>query len=347
MRIQRAKPDDALEERRGAPHPRDGGDATLPEEAPKPQPERGEPKLSDPGVTDLSKRDYVAIVKRAVKEAGDDHITNIAAALAYYAFLAIPSVLLIAVGLFSLFAGPDAVNTLVDKLGEVMPAQATSLIDSSLTRMTQKSATGAALVGVGGLLALWAVGGAMQNVMWALNTAYDRDETRGFVRRRLTAWAMAFFAFLAFALLFGLLVLGPHLSTWVGNATGTESVVKTVWWAAEWPLLLVALLLIFAAVLYLGPNVEHPRWRFLSFGAIVAVLVWLGASGLFAFYVSEFGSYNKTWGTLSAVVILLTWLWLSAVTLLFGAEIDAEAERSRELRRGEPAEVDLQAPAKA
>jgi membrane protein len=123
--------------------------------------------------------------------------------------------------------------------------------------------------------------------------------------------------------------------------------VKTVWWAAEWPLLLVALLLIFAAVLYLGPNVEHPRWRFLSFGAIVAVLVWLGASGLFAFYVSEFGSYNKTWGTLSAVVILLTWLWLSAVTLLFGAEIDAEAERSRELRRGEPAEVDLQAPAKA
>jgi membrane protein len=326
---------------------RDAAEQTLPDEAPQPQPERAEPKLHDPGVTDLSKRDYTAIIKRAVAEAGDDHITNIAAALAYYAFLAIPSILLVAVGLFSLFAGPDAVNTIVDKLGSVMPSQATSLIDSSLTRMTQRNATGATLVGVGGLLALWAVGGAMQNVMWALNAAYDREETRGFVRRRLTGWAMAFFAFLAFALLFGLLVLGPQLSNWVGNATGTESLVKTVWWAAEWPLLLVALLLIFAVILYLGPNVEHPRWRFLTFGAVVAVVVWLAASGAFAFYVSKFGSYNKAWGALSAVVILLTWLWLSAVALLFGAEVDAEAERSRELRRAEPAEVELQAPAKA
>jgi membrane protein len=187
----------------------------------------------------------------------------------------------------------------------------------------------------------------MQNVIWALNVAYDREETRGFVRRRLTAWGMAFFALLAFALVFGLLVLGPHLSGWIGRATGAERAVETAWWAAQWPLLLVGLLLAFGAMLYLGPNVEHPRLRFLTFGAIVALVVWLAASGAFAFYVSKFGSYNKTWGALSAVVILLTWLWLSALALLFGAEIDAEAERSRELRRGEPAEADLQAPAKA
>jgi membrane protein len=105
-------------------------------------------------------------------------------------------------------------------------------------------------------------------------------------------------------------------------------------------------LLAFSTILYLGPNVEHPRWRFLTPGTALAVLVWLLASGGFAVWVSQFGSYNKTWGSLAAVVIMLTWLWLSALALLFGAEVNAEAERSRELRRGEPAELELQAPAK-
>ena len=142
-------------------------------------------------------------------------------------------------------------------------------------------------------------------------------------------------------------MLGPHLSNWIGKAIGAKTVVEIVWWAAEWPLLVVGLLVSFAGILYLGPNVKHPRWRFLSFGSVFAMVIWLIASGAFAFYVSRFGSYNKAWGALSAVVVMLTWLWLSGVALLLGAEINAEAERSRELRRGEPAEVELQAPAKA
>jgi membrane protein len=316
-------------------------------EAPEPQPEHEEPRQTDPTPTNLSKRDYIAILKRAAKEASNDHITNIAAALAYYAFLAIPSALLVALGLFSLLASPDTVATLVDKLGTIMPGEATSLIRDSLTQMTEKEATGATLIGIGGLLAVWSLGGAMQNVMWALNTAYDREETRGFVRRRLAAWGMVLFALLGFVLAFGLLVLGPPLSSWLGSELGAETLTKAVWWVAQWPLLIAGLLVAFAGIFYLGPNVEHPRWRFLSFGAVVAVLVWLAASGAFALYVSSFGSYNKAWGSLAAVVILLTWFWLSSLALLFGAEINAEAERSRELRRGEPAEVDLQAPRKA
>ena len=122
---------------------------------------------------------------------------------------------------------------------------------------------------------------------------------------------------------------------------------KAIWWVAQWPVLVGGLLLSFAGILYLGPNIEHPRWKFLSFGAVFAVVLWLLASGAFALYVSMFGSYNKAWGSLSAVVILMTWFWLSGVALLLGAEINAEAERSRELRRGEPAEVELTAPAKA
>jgi membrane protein len=319
----------------------------VPDEAPQPQPEHREPTLADPGPTDLSKRDYLAILKRAFKRANEDHITNLAAALAYYAFLAIPSALLIAIGLFGIFASPQDVSTVVDKLGTIMPAQATSLIHDSLTQMTQKSAGGAVLLGLGGLLAVWSLGGAMQNVMWALNAAYKREETRGFVKRRLTAWAMLGFALLGFALAFGLLVLGPVLSTWIGNAIGEPELVKAIWWVAQWPVLVGGLLLSFAGILYLGPNVEHPNWKFLSIGAVLAIVLWLAASGLFAVYVSKFGSYNKAWGSLSAVVILMTWFWLSGVALLLGAEINAEAERSRELRRGEPAEAELTAPAKA
>jgi membrane protein len=200
---------------------------------------------------------------------------------------------------------------------------------------------------VGAVLALWSLTSAMQNVMWAANIAYGREETRGFVRRRLGTLVMVVFWLLAFALAFGVLVLGPHLSRWIGSAIGARRVVEIVWWVAEWPLLLLGLSFSFAGLMALAPNVRHPRWRFVTFGSVVAIVVWLAASGAFAFYVSRFGSYNKTWGSLAAVVIMLTWLWLSSVALLLGIEVNAEAERSRELRRGEPAQTEIRAPAKA
>lgn len=290
---------------------------------------------------------YFAILKRAAKQASADHITSLAAALAYYGFLAIPASLLIAAGLFGLYAGPDAVSTVINKLHAIIPEQVTDLINQSLTKLTEKQGTSITLIAVGGALALWSLSGAMQNVMWALNTTYGREETRGFVRRRIVAAAMAVFVLIASGLVLGLLVLGPHLSRWIGNAVGDSAAVEVVWWALQWPILICGLLLANAVVYYLGPNVEHPKWRFVTFGSVFAVAVWLLASGAFAFYVSRFGSYNKAWGSLSAVVVMLTWLWISSVALLFGAEINAEAERTREHRQEEPAAQDLEAPAKA
>ena len=248
-------------------HERKGADdyyeeRPLPDEAPEPQPERAERSLEDPGPRDLSKRDYVAILRRSVKEFSADHMTNIAAALAYYAFLAIPAALLVAVGVFSLVAGPNAVATLVGKLHGIVPSDATSLLQGSLKNMTQHKGTGVAVLGIGSVLALWSLTGAMQNLMWALNIAYDREEGRGFVRRRVTALAMVVFALIGFALAFGVLVLGPHLSTWIGDAIGARSVTKIVWYIAEWPLLVLGLLVAFAGLMYYGPNVRHPRWRF-------------------------------------------------------------------------------------
>lgn len=321
--------------------------ASLPTGATPPQPEREEARLADPGLRDLSFRDWRAIVVRGVKEALNDSITDIAATLSYYAFLAIPAVLLVAVGLFAQIAGPDTIESMLDRLDDVVPAEAVQLIRESLTRMTENQSGGVVLIVLGFALALWTASGAMNALMRGLNRVYDREETRSFVKQRLTALGMLACLVVAFALSFGLLVLGPIISDWLGGLLDLEDVFGWIWWTLQWPILVFGLLGVFAAVLYLGPNVAHPRWRFLTPGSLVAVAVWLAASGLFAVYVSLFSSYNKAWGSLAAVIILLTWLWLSALALLLGAEINAEAERSRELRSGEPAEVELQAPAKA
>jgi membrane protein len=332
----------------GGPQVREGEtDVDIEGKTPMPQPEQHEPELRDPGLRDLSNRDYKAIIVRAGKEALDDQITDLAAALAYYSFLAIPSIMLVALGVFSIFADESAVQSLIDRVGTVAPGEVTALLDDSLTRMTENSSGGWVMAIIGGLLAIWTTTGAMTSLMRALNRAYDRNETRGFVRQRVVAIVMVAIMLTAFALVFGLLVMGPALSGWIGNAVGLEAVLSWLWWVAQWPVLIVGLMLAFATVLYLGPNVEHPKWHFVTPGSAFAVVVWLVASGLFAVYTATFASYNKAWGSLAAVIIMLTWLWLTGCALLFGAEINAEAERSRELRQGEPAEQTLQAPTKA
>ena len=315
---------------------------------PTPQPEHAEQRVANPGLTDLSKRDFKAVLIRAGKEALDDQITDLAAALAYYSFLAIPSILLVALGVFSAFADPSAVQTLIDKVGSVAPGEVTALLDDSLTRMSQNDSGSWAMAAVGFVLAFWTTTGAMTSLMRALNRAYDQKETRGFVRQRLSAVLMVAVMLVAFALVFGLLVMGPALSGWIGDAVGIEAVLKWVWWVAQWPVLILGLLAAFATVLYLGPNVDQRRWQFVTPGSVFAVVVWLAASGLFAVYTSTFGSYDKAWGSLAAVIVMLTWLWLTGCAILFGAEINAETERSRELREGNKAAADeIQAPTKA
>src|SRR5262249_25399432 len=140
----------------------------LPDGAPAPQPEHEEPTAADPRLRDLSKRDYVAILRRAIRKFNDDHMTNIAAALAYYSFLAIPATLMVAVGLFSLFAGPHAVTTFIDKLHGILPGQARSLLEGSLKNLTRHKGTGITVLSIGGVLAVWSLTSAMQHLMWAL-----------------------------------------------------------------------------------------------------------------------------------------------------------------------------------
>jgi membrane protein len=165
--------------------------------------------------------------------------------------------------------------------------------------------------------------------MESVTTAYDRRDERGFVRRRLVALVIVVLLVCAAGALFGLLVLGPHLARWVGEATGDPSLTEWLWWTAQWPILLFVLFVAFAVVLYLGPDVDHKRWHLITPGSVVALVVWLASSGALAYYSARFGSFEKTWGTLSAVVVTLIWLWLGAVGLLFGAQLNAQYERRR------------------
>jgi len=271
---------------------------------------------------------WTAIAVRAGKAFAADNATMLASALAYSAFFAIPSVLLVVVGVFTLVVGPGTITSVMHHFDHVMPSQATSLLGSSLRRLDAHPAQSIAATAIGLALALWSTTSAMTTYMTAINLAYKQKDARRFVRKRLVALAMVVVIGVAFLLVAVLLMFGPpveHLvASHAGSAGGT---VGWIWWIAQWPILLGGLLVAFATLLYLGPDLETRRWRLVTPGALVAALLWIAASGGFAFYSATFGSYNKTWGSLSAVIVMLTWLWLGAMALLLGAEIDAEVAR--------------------
>lgn len=265
---------------------------------------------------------------RAGKGFLDHNGTMLASALAYSAFFAIPSVLLVVVGLFTLVAGPDTITSLMQHFRHVMPAQATELLGSSLKSLDAHPAQSVVLTIVGFVLALWSTTGAMGSYMTAINLMYGRKDSRSFLRKRIVALKLVVIVGAAFVLVAILLMFGPQVEKLISShAGGGGPAINWLWWIAQWPILVAGLVVAFAALLDLAPDIERDRRRLITPGAIVTAFLWLAASALFAVYTAMFGSYNKTWGALSAVIVMLTWLWLAGVALLFGAEIDAEAEQ--------------------
>jgi membrane protein len=269
------------------------------------------------------------VVRRALDESREDGVSMMAQALAYSLFLAIPAAALVALGVFSVVADESAVQSLVDRAEAVIPAEAAVLLRDSLERSAGSTGGGVLLTVVGLVLALWTTTSAATTLMQGIARAYDQEDERSFLRRRLVALLIVVALVASAALVLMLLVLGPHIERWLGATLEAESVTAWAWWTAQWPFLVAALLFAFGVVLYLGPDVDRHRWKEVAPGAAVAVVVWLLASGGFALYATSFGSYNKSWGTLSAVVITLVWLWLTSAALLFGAEVNAEARNLR------------------
>jgi membrane protein len=263
-----------------------------------------------------------------------------AQALAYSLFLAIPATALVVLGVFSIVADEGAVQSLVDRAEGIVPTEAAVLLRDSLERSAGATGSGILMTVVGLALALWTTTSAASTLMEGITRAFDEDDQRSFLRKRLVALLIVVVLVASAALVVTLLILGPHVERRLGAALEAEGVLGWVWWTAQWPFLFAGLLFAFGFVLYLGPDVDRRTWREVVPGAAVAVVVWLGASGAFALYAASFGSYNKSWGALSAVVITLIWLWLTSAALLFGAEVNSEVRRlPDDSRVSEPAQV--------
>jgi membrane protein len=229
---------------------------------------------------------------------------------------------------------------LIDAIGQ---QDAVDQLREPITQMTQTNAAGFALV-FGVLGALWSASGYVGAFGRAMNRIYEVDEGRPFWKLRPLNLAITVVSVvLAAVVLLGLVVSGPFARE-LGDTLGLGDTTVTVWNIAKWPIMLLVVVFLVAVLYYATPNVKQPKFRWISVGAGLAIVVWVLASAAFGLYVANFGSYNKTYGSLAGVIILLLWLWLTNLALLFGAEVDAELERSRQLQAGIKAEESLQLP---
>ncbi len=289
---------------------------------------------------ELPKKSWFAVLRRAVGQIKHDELTDRAAALTYYAVQAMFPGILVLVAILGLL-GHSTTQALIDNLGQIAPGSVKSFIQTVITN-SQKQKSLAGIAGIVGLvLALWSASGYVAAFMRAANAVYGIPEGRPIWKTAPTRLAITLFTVVCLVAGLIIVVVTGSVARQIGKVLGVGSTAVTVWDIAKWPVLLLIFVLILA-VLYRGaPNVRQGGFRWVSPGAALAVVIWLIASGLFAFYVANFGSYNKTYGSLAAVIIFLIWLWISNLAILLGAEVDAELEHERALHEGVSPDADL------
>jgi membrane protein len=285
--------------------------------------------------TDLEKRSWWGTLKRTGKEFQEDNLTDWAAALTYYGVLSIFPALLALVSILGL-VGDSATQPLIDNLGKVAPGAAKDIFTSAIENL-QKSSGAAGIAFIVGLaLALWSASGYVAAFMRASNAIYDVGEGRPIWKTVPTRVLTTLVLLLMLALVAVGVTFTGGLAEQAGKVIGVEGTAITVWNIAKWPVILLIVITMFAILYWAAPNVKHPKFRWISPGGVVAVVVWIVASAAFAFYVANFGSYNKTYGALAGVIVFLLWLWISNIAVLLGAEFNAELERSRQIEAGHP-----------
>jgi membrane protein len=296
--------------------------------------------------TDLSKRSWIATIKRAFKEFQDDNATDWAAALTYYSVLSVfPGIIVLFSLLGVLGQYPETTNALLDIVGDLGPASTVDTLRGPIEDVTRDSGGAAALLGVGTLGAIWSASGYLGAFSRASNAIYEVEEGRPFWKMRPQQVGMTIIMITLLAVLaIGLVVSGPVAES-IGNVIGVGSTAVTVWGIAKWPVMILLVAVICAILFYWAPNIEQRKFRWISPGSLFAVVIWIIASGLFALYVSQFASYSATYGSLGGIVSFLLWVWISNNALLLGQELNAELEREREIVTGVPgAEEEIQAP---
>jgi membrane protein len=283
--------------------------------------------------TDLKARSWLGVLKRTGKEFSEDNLTDWAAALTYYAVLSIFPALIVLVSILGL-VGESATQPLIDNLGSVAPGPAQEIFTNAIENLQGSQGAAGIFFVIGLAAAIWSASGYIAAFMRASNSIYDMPEGRPIwktlpVRVGLTVLLMVLTAVSAVAV-----TLSGGLAKEVGNLLGLGDTAVQVWNIAKWPVLLLLVSFMFAVLYWAAPNVKQPGFKWITPGGVLAVIGWVIASLAFAFYVANFGSYNKTYGTLAGPIVFLVWLWISNIMVLFGAEFNAELERARAIEGG-------------
>jgi membrane protein len=290
---------------------------------------------------DLPARSWGSILKRTVKEFQDDNLTDWAAALTYYGVMSLFPMLVVLVALLGLVGQQSTITTMIDSLRSAGLKDVANTVSGPLNEVVRNKGGAGALLGFGLLGSLWSASGYIGAFMRAMNAVYEVKEGRPFWKLRPLQIAITLVGVLLLSLVAVAVVVSGPVAKAVGSAFGLGDTAVTVWGVVKWPVMLVVVMAMIAGLYYLTPNVRQPKLRWVSPGAVVAVVAWVAASAGFGLYVSHFSSYGKTYGALGGVIIFLVWMWISNLALLFGAELDSELERERELKKGLPAETEL------
>ncbi|MFI6439907.1 YihY/virulence factor BrkB family protein [Streptomyces sp. NPDC050759] len=282
----------------------------------------------------LPARSWRAVLRRTGKELLDDELADRAAALTYYGVLSLFPALLVMVSLLGV-VGQRATDKILDNIGDLAPGPARDILRDAVVQLGDSGGTGSVLAIVGLLAALWSASGYVAAFIRTSNAVYDLPEGRPVwkltpLRLALTVTLMLMLAASALIVVF----TGP-LAERAGRAVGFGDAAIALWGVAKWPVLLLLVVLMIALLYWAAPNVRGRGFHWISPGSVLATLVWLAASAGFALYAANFGSYNKTYGTLAGAIVFLVWLWLTNLAILLGLEFDAELARERAIVSGE------------
>jgi len=318
-------------------------DTTTPERRDTRPPAPDDPAKPD-SPDDLEKMSWRYILRKTAREFSSDQCIDIAAALTYYSVLSIFPALIAIFSLLGVFGqGKAASDAILQIIEQVAPGDTVGAIRGPIEQMATSPAAGVALVS-GILLAIWSASGYVGAFSRAMNRIYEIDEGRPFWKLKPVQLLVTLIGVVLLFVAATILVVSGPVTEAVGDALGIGEVAQTVWSILKWPVLAGIVILMVAILYYATPNAKQPKFRWISIGALIAIVVLGLATLAFGFYIGNFSNYDRTYGSLAGIVIFLLWLWIANLALLFGAEFDAELERGRELQAGIAAEKDIQLP---
>lgn len=289
--------------------------------------------------TELPRQAWLDVLGRTRREFKRDNLTDLAGNLTYHGVLAIFPMLIVLVSVLGLI-GHSVTGPLVQNLDKVAPGPARTIFTSAIHNIESRQKTAGVLFIVGLAVSLWSASGYIAAFMRASNIIWDVEEGRPIwkkipVRLGVTLITVVLLTLSALAVVFT-----GGLAGQIGKLLGVPGATVKIWDIAKWPVLIIVVAVILAILYYASPNVRQPGFRWVTPGGLLAVALWILVSALFALYVANFSSYNKTYGSLASVIVFMVWLWITNSAILFGAELNAELERGRQLQAGHPAEAE-------